>query len=45
MALKTGATSETDRLMTLSTSAVAVWRSSASCVSLKSRAFSIAITA
>ena len=37
--------SDTDPLMTSSTSAVAVWRSSASFVSLNSLAFWIAITA
>ena len=37
--------SNAERLMTLRTSAVAVCRSSASLVSLNSRAFSIAITA
>ena len=41
----TGAVSATELLMTCSTSAVAVCCSSASCVSLNSRTFSIAITA
>ena len=41
----TGWVSATERLITCSTSAVAVCCSSASCVSLKRRAFSIAITA
>ena len=45
MVAKTGWRSPGERLMTLSTSAVAVCRSSASRVSLMSRAFSIAITA
>ncbi len=42
---KTGCVSATELLMTCSTSAVAVCRSSASCVSRNSRAFSIAISA
>ena len=41
----TGCASATELLMTCSTSAVAVCRSSASCVSLNRRTFSIAITA
>src|SRR5687767_6292124 len=41
----TGRVSSTELLMTSSTSAMAVWRSSASLVSLKRRAFSMAITA
>ena len=41
----TGCASDTERLMTCSTSAVAVCRSSASCVSLNSRVFSMAISA
>ena len=41
----TGCTSVGESLITRSTSAVAVWRSSACCVSLNSRAFWIAITA
>ena len=45
IASNTGAASATELLMTLSTSAVAVCCSSASCVSLNSRTFSIAITA
>ncbi len=45
MMSNTGCTSVGDSLMTCSTSEVAVWRASASCVSLKSRAFWIAITA
>jgi len=42
---KTGCRSNAERLMTLSTSAVAVCCASASVVSLKRRVFSIAITA
>ena len=42
---KTGAVSATESLITSSTSAAAVCCSSASCVSLNSRAFWIAITA
>ena len=45
IASNTGCTSVGDSLMTRSTSAVAVWRSSASFVSLNSRAFWIAMTA
>ncbi len=45
MASNTGAASETRTADDLSTSAVAVCRSSASCVSLNSRTFWIAITA
>ena len=41
----TGAVSATERLMTCSTSAVTVWRSSVSRVSLNSRVFSMATTA
>jgi len=41
----TGWALSTDAAMTLSTSLVAVWCSSASCVSLNSRVFSMAITA
>ena len=41
----TGAVSDTDLPMTLNTSEVAVCRSSASCVSLNRRTFSMAITA
>ena len=45
MASNTGITSVGELLMTLRMSAVAVWRSSASRVSLISRVFSIAMTA
>ena len=45
MASNTGALSETELLITPSTSAEAFCCSSASCVSLNSRAFWIAITA
>ena len=45
IASNTGCTSEGELAMTFNTSAVAVCRSSASCVSLNSRAFSIAISA
>ena len=45
MTSKTGCVSVTEPLMTRSTSEVAVWRSSASFVSLNRRVFSIAITA
>ena len=45
MASNTGCTSDGELAITLRMSAVAVCRSSASCVSLNSRAFSIAITA
>ena len=45
MASNTGCMSVGELLMTLRISAVAVWRSSDSLVSLKSRTFSIAITA
>ena len=45
MASNTGCTSVGDSLMTLRIAAVAVWRASASLVSLNSRTFSIAITA
>ena len=44
-ASNTGRRSPGERLMTCSTSAVAVCYSSASCCSVNSRAFSIAITA
>ncbi len=45
MRSNTGVALEIELLMTCSTSAVAVWRSSASLVSLNSRVFSMAITA
>ncbi|MEY9587766.1 hypothetical protein ABIA06_000057 [Bradyrhizobium yuanmingense] len=45
MASNTGCTSDGDAAITFRMSAVAVWRSSASFVSLNRRAFSIAITA
>ena len=45
IASKTGCTSPGEEAMTLRISAVAVWRSSASLVSLSRRTFSIAITA
>ncbi len=45
MASNTGCTSEGEEAMTFRISAVAVCRSSASCVSLNSRVFSIAMTA
>ncbi len=45
MASNTGRTSVGELLITRSMSAVAVWRFSASCVSLNSRAFCMAITA
>ena len=45
MASNTGCTSEGELAMTFKISAVAVWRSSASWVSLNRRMFSIAITA
>ena len=45
MTSNTGCVSVTEALMTRRTSAVAVWRSSASLVSLNRRTFSIAITA
>ena len=45
IASNTGCTSDGELAITLRMSAVAVCRSSASCVSLNSRAFSIAITA
>ena len=45
MAPNTGSSSPGDALMICSTSAVAVWRSSASLVSLNRRAFWIAMTA
>ena len=44
-ASNTGCTSDGELAMTFRMSAVAVCRSSASCVSLNSRAFSMAITA
>ena len=45
IASNTGCTSEGELAITLRMSAVAVCRSSASCVSLNSRTFSIAMTA
>jgi hypothetical protein len=45
MASNTGFTSVGERLITRRMSALAVWRASASCVSLNSRVFSIAISA
>jgi len=45
MASKTGAASAGEAAMTFRISEVAVWRSSGRCVSLKSHAFSIAMTA
>ena len=45
MASNTGCRFEGDDAMTFKTSAVAVCRASASCVSLNSRVFSMAITA
>ncbi len=45
MASSTGETSVGELLMTRRMSADAVWRCSASCVSLNRRTFSIAITA
>ena len=45
MASNTGCTSDGELAITFRMSAVAVCRSSASCVSLNSRTFSIAITA
>ena len=45
MTSNTGCVSVTDPLITRSTSEVAVWRSSACCVSVKRRTFSMAITA